>query len=117
MSERTDLIEAELDTLYLISQLLNSTHDLQTKLQQASRYFLVKIFLGFLPKNPKKLRDRYIATQARAVLDQYRPRPNKGIVNIAPIDSTRPTSRDCIFSSLNSTLSDSFTRYLRTPSI
>ena len=33
MSERTQLIEAELDTLYLISQVLNSTHDLQTKLQ------------------------------------------------------------------------------------
>ncbi len=33
MIERTDLIEAELDTLYLISQVLNSTHDLQAKLQ------------------------------------------------------------------------------------
>ena len=33
MSERTQLIEAELDTLYIISQVLNSTHDLQAKLQ------------------------------------------------------------------------------------
>ena len=33
MSERTQLIEAELDTLYLISQVLNSTHDLHEKLQ------------------------------------------------------------------------------------
>ena len=33
MSERTQLIEAELDTLYLISQVLNSTHDLHAKLQ------------------------------------------------------------------------------------
>lgn len=30
--ERTQLIEAELDTLYLISQVLNSTHDLHAKL-------------------------------------------------------------------------------------
>lgn len=28
MLDRTQLIEAELDTLYLISQILNSTHDL-----------------------------------------------------------------------------------------
>ena len=33
MRERTELIEAELDTLYRISQVLNSTHDLHTKLQ------------------------------------------------------------------------------------
>ena len=33
MAERTQLIEAELDTLYLISQVLNSTHDLHAKLQ------------------------------------------------------------------------------------
>jgi Nif-specific regulatory protein len=33
MSERTELIEAELDTLYLISQVLNSAHDLHAKLQ------------------------------------------------------------------------------------
>ena len=33
MYERTDLIEAELDSLYLISQVLNSTHDLHTKIQ------------------------------------------------------------------------------------
>ena len=33
MSERLQLIEAELDTLYLISQVLNSAHELQTKLQ------------------------------------------------------------------------------------
>jgi Nif-specific regulatory protein len=33
MPERTQLIEAELDTLYLISQILNSTHDLHAKLQ------------------------------------------------------------------------------------
>ena len=33
MFERTQLIEAELDTLYLISQVLNSTHDLHAKLQ------------------------------------------------------------------------------------
>ncbi len=33
MSERTQLIEAELDTLYLISQVLNSTDDLHAKLQ------------------------------------------------------------------------------------
>lgn len=33
MTERLQLIEAELDTLYLISQVLNSTHDLQAKLQ------------------------------------------------------------------------------------
>jgi len=33
MQLRTELIEAELDTLYLISQVLNSTHDLHTKLQ------------------------------------------------------------------------------------
>ena len=33
MLERTELIESELNTLYLISQVLNSTHDLQTKLQ------------------------------------------------------------------------------------
>ncbi len=33
MTERTELIEAELDTLYLISQVLNSTHDLHEKLQ------------------------------------------------------------------------------------
>jgi Nif-specific regulatory protein len=33
MPERTQLIEAELDTLYLISQVLNSTHDLHSKLQ------------------------------------------------------------------------------------
>ena len=29
MSERLQLIEAELDTLYLISQVLNSSHELQ----------------------------------------------------------------------------------------
>jgi Nif-specific regulatory protein len=33
MSDRLQLIEAELDTLYLISQVLNSAHDLQAKLQ------------------------------------------------------------------------------------
>ncbi len=33
MTERTKLIEAELDTLYLISQVLNSDHELHTKLQ------------------------------------------------------------------------------------
>ncbi len=33
MPERIQLIEAELDTLYLISQVLNSTHDLHAKLQ------------------------------------------------------------------------------------
>ena len=33
MFERSQLIEAELDTLYLISQVLNSGHDLQAKLQ------------------------------------------------------------------------------------
>ncbi len=33
MFERIQLIEAELDTLYLISQILNSTHDLHAKLQ------------------------------------------------------------------------------------
>ena len=33
MSERIQLIEAELDTLYLISQVLNSTHNLHEKLQ------------------------------------------------------------------------------------
>jgi len=33
MAERTQLIEAELDTLYIISQVLNSTHDLHSKLQ------------------------------------------------------------------------------------
>lgn len=33
MTERLQLIEAELDTLYLISQILNSSHDLQSKLQ------------------------------------------------------------------------------------
>lgn len=33
MTERLKLIEAELDTLYLISQLLNSTHNLHDKLQ------------------------------------------------------------------------------------
>ncbi|ASF46036.1 nif-specific transcriptional activator NifA [Methylovulum psychrotolerans] len=33
MLDRTQLIEAELDTLYLISQILNSTHDLHAKLQ------------------------------------------------------------------------------------
>jgi Nif-specific regulatory protein len=33
MSERTHLMEAELDTLYLISQILNSTYDLHAKLQ------------------------------------------------------------------------------------
>jgi Nif-specific regulatory protein len=33
MTERLKLIEAELDTLYLISQVLNSTHDLHNKLQ------------------------------------------------------------------------------------
>ncbi len=33
MTERTQLIEAELDTLYIISQVLNSTHDLQAKLK------------------------------------------------------------------------------------
>jgi Nif-specific regulatory protein len=33
MSERLQLVEAELDTLYLISQVLNSSHDLQAKLQ------------------------------------------------------------------------------------
>jgi Nif-specific regulatory protein len=33
MSERLQLIEAELDTLYLISQVLNSAHELQAKLQ------------------------------------------------------------------------------------
>lgn len=33
MRERTEIIEAELDTLYLISQVLNSTHDLHSKLQ------------------------------------------------------------------------------------
>ncbi|KJV05102.1 nif-specific transcriptional activator NifA [Methylocucumis oryzae] len=33
MLERTQLVEAELDTLYLISQVLNSTHDLHAKLQ------------------------------------------------------------------------------------
>jgi len=33
MAERIQLIEAELDTLYIISQVLNSTHDLHAKLQ------------------------------------------------------------------------------------
>ena len=33
MSERLQLLEAELDTLYLISQVLNSSHELQEKLQ------------------------------------------------------------------------------------
>lgn len=33
MFDRLQLIEAELDTLYLISQVLNSNHDLQAKLQ------------------------------------------------------------------------------------
>lgn len=33
MTERTQLIEAELDTLYIISQVLNSTHDLHEKLK------------------------------------------------------------------------------------
>jgi Nif-specific regulatory protein len=33
MSDRLQLIEAELDTLYLISQVLNSAHDLQAKLR------------------------------------------------------------------------------------
>ena len=33
MTERIQLIEAELDTLYIISQVLNSTHDLHAKLQ------------------------------------------------------------------------------------
>jgi Nif-specific regulatory protein len=33
MTDRTELIEAELNTLYLISQVLNSTQDLHTKLQ------------------------------------------------------------------------------------
>ena len=33
MAERIQLIEAELDTLYVISQVLNSTHDLHAKLQ------------------------------------------------------------------------------------
>ncbi|WP_340122849.1 nif-specific transcriptional activator NifA [Methylobacter svalbardensis] len=33
MAERLQLIEAELDTLYIISQVLNSTHDLHAKLQ------------------------------------------------------------------------------------
>lgn len=33
MVERIQLIEAELDTLYIISQVLNSTHDLHAKLQ------------------------------------------------------------------------------------
>lgn len=33
MLERSQLVEAELDTLYLISQILNSTHDLHIKLQ------------------------------------------------------------------------------------
>ena len=33
MSERLQLIEAELDTLYLISQVLNSSYELQAKLQ------------------------------------------------------------------------------------
>jgi len=33
MTERTQLIEAELDTLYLISQVLNSTYDLHAKLR------------------------------------------------------------------------------------
>ncbi|MDT4329656.1 nif-specific transcriptional activator NifA [Methylomonas sp. MED-D] len=33
MSERLLLVESELDTLYLVSQLLNSTHDLRTKLK------------------------------------------------------------------------------------
>jgi Nif-specific regulatory protein len=33
MTERTQLIEAELDTLYLISQVLNSTQDMHAKLQ------------------------------------------------------------------------------------
>ena len=32
MPDRTQLIEAELDTLYLISQVLNSTHELHAKL-------------------------------------------------------------------------------------
>jgi Nif-specific regulatory protein len=33
MSERLLLVESELDTLFLVSQLLNSTHDLHTKLK------------------------------------------------------------------------------------
>lgn len=33
MTKRLQLIEAELDTLYIISQVLNSTHDLHAKLQ------------------------------------------------------------------------------------
>jgi Nif-specific regulatory protein len=33
MSDRLLMVESELDTLYLVSQLLNSTHDLRTKLK------------------------------------------------------------------------------------
>lgn len=33
MSDRLLLVESELDTLFLVSQLLNSTHDLRTKLK------------------------------------------------------------------------------------
>ncbi|QPK64713.1 nif-specific transcriptional activator NifA [Methylomonas sp. LL1] len=33
MNERSILVESELDTLFLVSQLLNSTHDLRTKLK------------------------------------------------------------------------------------
>ena len=33
MSERLLMVESELDTLFLVSQLLNSTHDLRTKLK------------------------------------------------------------------------------------
>ena len=33
MTERLQLVEAELDTLYIISQVLNSTHDLHAKLE------------------------------------------------------------------------------------
>ena len=33
MSERLLMVEAELDTLYLVSQMLNSTYDLRSKLK------------------------------------------------------------------------------------
>ncbi len=33
MTERSLLVESELDTLFLVSQLLNSTHDLRSKLK------------------------------------------------------------------------------------
>ena len=61
--------------------------DLNKGVIPESRSFLLKIFSGILlEKIGKNLTRRFILLRKpQFALDQYRPRPNKGIANIAPM--------------------------------